>query len=70
MEIGDVVKLKSGSPCMTVIHKQCSSDGPCVEVAYFDDNHVCRTQGLPEKSLAIHHLQLGREIEGNIPSIL
>ena len=49
LNVGDVVRLKSGGPAMTVE----AIDGPAVRVVWFDEKQQAHRESFPPETLAL-----------------
>lgn len=53
LHIGDVVRLKSGGPAMTVIASSGRAEPGVVECAWFDRSQTCATASFPPRALEL-----------------
>jgi uncharacterized protein YodC (DUF2158 family) len=51
LQIGEVVRLKSGGPAMTVIATGARAEPGVVECAWFDRDQACATASFPPRAL-------------------
>jgi uncharacterized protein YodC (DUF2158 family) len=50
-QVGEVVRLKSGGPAMTVIATGARAEPGVIECAWFDRDQACATASFPPRAL-------------------
>jgi uncharacterized protein YodC (DUF2158 family) len=51
LQVGEVVRLKSGGPAMTVVATGARAEPGVVECAWFDRDNACATASFPPRAL-------------------